>query len=42
MTLTIGIPHLQTWQDWGARQNRRTRFHAAVKYVIVYIRLNLD
>lgn len=31
MTLTIGIPHLQTWQDWGARQNRRTRFHAAVK-----------
>ncbi|CED83793.1 Predicted mechanosensitive ion channel [Phaffia rhodozyma] len=30
--LTIGIPHMANWQDWGAKNARRTRFHAAVKF----------
>ncbi|KAL7413540.1 hypothetical protein BDY24DRAFT_434761 [Mrakia frigida] len=32
--LTILIVHLATWQDWGARWARRTRFHAAVKHYL--------
>ncbi|KAG5645781.1 hypothetical protein DXG03_005318 [Asterophora parasitica] len=32
MTLTIGMTHNGTWQDWGLRWYRRTAFHAAVRH----------
>lgn len=30
--MTIGIPHNQNWQDWGAALMRRTAFHAAAQH----------
>ena len=32
LEITIGIPHNSNWQDWTARQNRKTVFHAAVNH----------
>ncbi|KAH9813280.1 Mechanosensitive ion channel-domain-containing protein [Melampsora americana] len=30
--ITFGMIHRENWQDWGARWNRRTAFHAAINY----------
>ncbi|MBW0542438.1 hypothetical protein O181_082153 [Austropuccinia psidii MF-1] len=32
MEITLGMIHRENWQDWGARWNRRTAFHAAINY----------
>ncbi|KAG8902323.1 hypothetical protein FRB99_004631 [Tulasnella sp. 403] len=32
LTVTIGIGHNGTWQDWTMRLARKTAFHAAVQY----------
>ena len=40
LELTIAIPHNQNWQDWGARLNRKTAFHAAVNHYCREIGIN--
>lgn len=32
LEVTIGMPHNSNFQDWGARNNRRTAFHAAINH----------